>query len=256
MLNLGVATEGHPYKKIPSRFVGVALRGHPSGHNWHGLNSTVAMPCAMSTSNDIPLLSIPRTAINRIREDRSGVSAGQVVPSALQTTNAISAVAIVSAIATRLTAYNATLRCAEQARRTSTKLICCSIATRIGPVTSNSHNAFGVVALTSSSIASPQSWREVNDRVKQQPDRDHPVPVNSDRHNIDAVLHVELAVKNPDRQQHDFSRQDHQVKHVHAEHEPDDRTVSITVPTKVDRRVLKTAQHERAESADCTDLQP
>src|SRR5215211_1468624 len=103
------------------------------------------------------------------------------------------------------------------------------MATITGAATTSSHNAFGVVARISSSIAdSPDSRCEINDCVERYPDRHDPVPINSDRHDIDAMLHVELTREDPDRQQHRFSRHYHQVKHVHAEHEPDDRTVSIT----------------------------
>src|ERR1043165_5748286 len=98
----------------------------------------------------------------------------------------------------------------------------------IGPATTSSHNALGVVAY--SSLISTKPRYEINDRVKQNPDRRHPVPVNGDRHDIHAVLHVELAREDPDREQYRFSRQHEQMQHLHAEHEPHDRSVSIAVP--------------------------
>src|SRR6185503_18957462 len=95
---------------------------------------------------------------------------------------------------------------------------------------------------------SPEPRREIKYREKHQPDSHDPVPVDRERHDVDAVLHVELAREDPDCQQNCFRRRDEQVEHVHPQHEPHDRTISIAVPTKVKRGELITSQHRRGYS--------
>src|ERR1051325_1699207 len=99
----------------------------------------------------------------------------------------------------------------------------------------------------------PQSRCEIDDRVKHHPDRRHPIPVDRDRDDIDAVFHVVLAREDPDSEQHCFSSQDAQMHHVHPEHEPDDRTVRVTVPAKVHGRELEPTQHDRTRSTQHCD---
>ena len=80
----------------------------------------VAIPCAMMTMSDIALLSIPNTLINLIRVARSSASLGHSAPARLQIEIPIINVTMVNNIAAIVTTYNATLRCIEQACRTST----------------------------------------------------------------------------------------------------------------------------------------
>lgn len=107
------------------------------------------MPWARISKNDIALLNIPNAVMNLIRFAKSIASVGQAVPARLQSDIATNIVAIVKSIATIITAYNTTLRCAEHAWRTRTKFACISIATMTGPATINVHNAFGVVSCCS-----------------------------------------------------------------------------------------------------------
>src|ERR1044072_6982572 len=186
------------------------------------------------TTNDIALLNNPNPAINLIRFAIPPASSAHVAPARHQTKTPTTAVTIATTTATTITAYNATFLCIEHACRTKTKFACISAATMTGAAITSIHNALGVVACSSWTITiSSKPGCEINNPVKQQPDSHHPVPVNSHRHDIDAMLHVVLAREDPNAEQHRFTREHQQMQHVHSEHEPHDRTICIAVPTKV-----------------------
>src|SRR5436190_2282573 len=97
---------------------------------------------------------------------------------------------------------------------------------------------------------SENAWSDINDRIEQDPNPDHPVPINRDEPHVQCVFEIEWPPKKPRGHYNTFEGHRGEMQQVNAQDRPHDGTVGVVVPLEMQRWKFPKAQSDRCRAEE------